>query len=160
MNIIFMGILGLFFLGIGIYTRLGKGKLWYLIEGVSVIIPDGFKYVMIPMGILCISLEVLGSNLVPFDSRVTIGNAILWPQLGIMLILAVWQPSWLLPRWLRILRQTYGTKITNALLKEAAQDWRSWVKRVETDAGLKEWAAKTYQKLTEASRIQSKIEPD
>ena len=140
MNIVFSGVIGLLFLIVGIRGRMGYDKGAYLSVSIPVLLPNAFKYIWIPLGIFFIALELIASNLIPFQSRLMWANLILGPWILITLILAVWQPPWLLPTWLQYLRKTYGYTMTDLLLEEARNERKTWFKRVETHEGLVTWS--------------------
>ena len=143
--IIFVGILGILILIWGIRLRLGYHKAAYLYKGIPVYQPRASIFVNIPLGILLTSIGLTG-----FFS-VELGNLIfdftVIPLMIFTIVLAFWQPNWLLPDWLSFLRQTYGEGMTDAMLAEASKDIPAWVKQVETHEGLVAWADKTSREL-------------
>lgn len=68
------------------------------------------------------------------------------PLILFSVILTMWQPRWLKPKWLRWL-ETYDRSILPLLREEARKDgWPSWNERVKTQEGLEEWVAEVRRK--------------
>ena len=142
MNIVIIGLLGLGFMGAGLIARLGYMKALYLAQGVSVFVPGVMKYTFLPFGITLIVMELSLSEFVPVEYRDFIFRCIFGSMLLSTIVLAMWQPNWLLPYWLRYLRQTYGYAGAEFLLSKARYD-PSWFKKVRTHEGLVAWAEET-----------------
>ena len=135
--------IGLFFTGIGLVMRLGYMKRLYLAQGASFLIPKVVKYIFLPFGASWMMVSLL--VFVPLEYRAILFRSIFGPMLVLTLILAVWQPNWLLPYWLSYLRKTYGYGMTERLLMEAGRD-PLWFKKVKTHEGLVAWAEETAAK--------------
>lgn len=140
---------GSIFVIVGLIARLGGMKGLYLMRGASAAVPEAFKYIFLPLGIYIIISVLL--PLMPIQGenfKLTVINAITIPMFIFVLILSIWQPRWLLPYWLRYLRDTYGYDVTYWLLEEARKEKiHEWQNRVSTHEGLVEWAEETVKRL-------------
>jgi hypothetical protein len=68
--------------------------------------------------------------------------------LGIIAVLVVvFQPKWLKPKWVRWLEENHGD-ILDLLIEEARKtpQWTDWAKQVSTQKGLEEWVAEVRRK--------------
>ena len=147
MNIVFLGVFGLIVLSLGLYTRHGGFKAFYLGGGIPVLMPVAVRNMLIPMGITLIVWEVTASDLVPLEeTRLILLVRVIGPMLIISMIVGVWNPRWLRPRWLVYLEDTYGSVMWR-LLDEARKNIPAWSRRVRTQQGLEEWAEETYLRL-------------
>lgn len=137
-----LSIVGFFLLGFGIYVRLGGAKVWYLIPGIPVLMPQIVQNMLIPLGTTLFVLAI-GAYFAPdIEARQKLLNYIFLPMLLITIILGIWSPRWMRPRWLVYLQDTYGL-LTQKMLKVAAENAREWTQRVQTQQGLEEWARET-----------------
>lgn len=138
---VLIGILlgGLALLTSGIYARLGGYKELYLPAPLMshhwcmyTFIPGGLIISMFALYILIYGEDFLNANFTIFYILV-----------GFFLITALYQPRWMLPRWLNYLRDTYGYEDTYYLLLEARKNRSLWLEKVETHEGLVAWAEET-----------------
>ncbi len=147
MNIVYLGAIGTGFVLFGIWLRLGRSKSFFLFPGMPVLMPRVFQYMLIPLGVTLIVVEIAASDL--FASVETRSNIFCFgamPLLGVSFVLALWNPRWLRPRWLVYLEDTYGSVMWR-LLDEARKNIPAWTRRVRTQQGLEEWAEETYLRL-------------
>ncbi len=146
MSILFcFGVIGVVTLSFGLYIRAGGFKTWYLVRGTPVVMPQALRSMPIPLGITFIVWTIVWSV-----SDIKIGNrlfgCIVIPMFVASMVLGIWNPRWLRPRWLVYLENEYGLLMWS-LLKEAAKSPREWERRVRTVNELKEWAEETREKL-------------
>lgn len=147
MNVIYLGFIGLIVLSIGLYIRLGGFKAFFLAKGTPVLMPQALQNVPIPLGITLIVFEITLSNLIAdISTRRALFDWIVTPLFIISLVLALWNPRWLRPRWLVYLEDTYGSVMWR-LLDEARKNVPAWTRQVRTQQGLEEWAEETYLRL-------------
>ena len=120
--------------------RLGGSKTWYLTRGKPIIMPVAVQHMQIPLGITFIGWDILflRSRSEPENIQF-IFNVIAVAMLLITVILGVWPPRWLRPRWLVYLEDEYGSVMWH-LLEEARKNAGIWEERVRTQKGLEEWA--------------------
>ncbi|MFZ1397477.1 MAG: hypothetical protein WAS33_11290 [Candidatus Promineifilaceae bacterium] len=145
--LILFSLISLFFLLIGIRIRTGGFKALYLAKGIPVLIPRAIQNMFIPLGITFLIWGIVWSD---FISNIEMGNRlfgfIVMPMMLVSIILGVWNPQWLRPRWLNYLEDEYGSVMWK-LLDEARKEMPGWSRRVQTQAGLEEWAEETRIKL-------------
>ncbi len=143
--LVFGGGLGLFFLIIGIKIRLGRWRGIYAAKGYPVYMPRALASVGIPLALTFFSMGILAILPIAKEDR---GNIFLYgtfPLLIMTYILAIWQPWWLKPKWLRWLEKEHG-EIIGILWEDVRKDRRGWERRVRTQQGLEEWVAEVRQK--------------
>jgi hypothetical protein len=81
-------------------------------------------------------------NVIPtVEMRRDIWGYIVVPSFLVSIILGIWSPRWLKPRWLVYLEDTYGRTFTQAVLLPAAGDDPDWPQRMRTLEDVKLWAA-------------------
>lgn len=135
--------LGIGLLLFGVSIRIGKIKNWWLTQ-FNPVVPEAGAYISIPIGIILIiwGLAAL-SNDVDLWGTVLDYTGILFI---VAIIIIIWRPRWLLPRWLRWLEDNHNDILP--LLKREAQiiGSREWGKRIETQEGLEEWVAEVRRK--------------
>ena len=135
-----LGGMSITFLTFGTLARLGYFKGVYAGKGFPVLVPRELVYGMIPFGLMVGIFAIL--PLIPPTNELRMKIVIyLVPPLWIIAgILAVWQPHWLKPAWLRWLEDNYG-HVQEAIFAEARQmGIRNWETQVRTDEDLKRWA--------------------
>ncbi len=136
---------GLIFLIVGIVVRLGWFKPLFLAKGIPILMPRALQNISIPLGFVLLAIVFTD-----FAPTVQLRQMLfVWgvgPLFIASLIMAVWSPRWLRPRWLVYLEDEYGSVMWH-LLDEAEEDVRGWTRRVRTQARLEEWAEETRKKL-------------
>jgi hypothetical protein len=136
-------IAGMIGLGLGIWTWLGKNRAWYLISDYYVLLPKGMHYALPISGLMFITL---GISLFFPNSR--IGDIIMYwvtfPLLAIVLLIVIFQPSWLKPKWVRWLEENHGD-ILEILIREG-RETPNWSEKVSTQEGLEEWVEEVRRK--------------
>ena len=80
----------------------------------------------------------------PPDFALSILTYVAGPFLLIGFALAIWQPHWLTPAWLRWIKD-YNYDIRSVLGKEARQA-SDWTQRIRSQADLEAWVAEVRQK--------------
>ncbi|MFZ5915890.1 MAG: hypothetical protein ACOYZ7_03060 [Chloroflexota bacterium] len=143
-----LGLIGLVALSFGLYIRAGGFKAWYLIEGESIHVrSETLRNILIPLGVTFMVWAIAWSDLI---SDTKVGNKIfgyvVMPMFVACIVLSVWNPRWLRPRWLVYLEEEYGTVMWR-LLDEARKNPREWEQQVRTKEGLEQWAKETREKL-------------
>lgn len=145
------GIIGLLALSYGLYLRFSnRPKSFYLPGGSSVMTPTILRFIPIPLGITCITLELIAF---PYFIQSQEVRRWLWiclvnPMLLISLILTIAPPRWLLPNWLNWLHDTYGIEEAQTMMSSIPlQKHGEWEKRVSTQEGLEAWAEEAWQQL-------------
>ena len=83
--------------------------------------------------------------LFPMSARSNIVLYIFGPLLIVTYILAMWQPWWLKPKWLRWLEKEHG-RIIQVLWEEVRKEGHSWERRVRTQEQLEQWVAEVKRK--------------
>jgi hypothetical protein len=133
---------GLVFVG-GLLVRIGKLRHWFVMPNYPVLMPKAAVYAQLVLGLMIASIAM--SLLMPTSEAAR--NVWLWivfPLLAIALVLAVWQPSWIKPRWVRWLEENHGDILE--LLIEEGRKTPGWSKRVSTQEGLEAWVAEVRRK--------------
>lgn len=134
---------GLIAIGLGVRTRLGKNRAWYLVPNYYVLLPKTGHYAL-PIGGLM--LITLGISLFMPNSEV--GDKIMYwgtvPLMIMVLLVVVFQPKWIKPRWVRWLEENHGDILE--LLIEEGRKTPGWSKRVSTQEGLEAWVAEVRRK--------------
>jgi len=143
---VFLGLMlvGVFLLYMGTMALRGHFKGLYLIKGIPLAAPASVIYTFFPGGIGALMLAVV--VVIP---NMQIGRIIIFVGGSLVmlsaLVLMLWKPRWLKPRWLRWLEDNYPSLI-NTLLEEARQAGRAWETGIKTQEDLEEWAKRTAAK--------------
>ena len=124
----------------GLLARLGIWRSIYVFEGNPVATPQALVFVLIPGGIMLLSLFFILILPVAPETRGDLILYIFGPLLIAIYILAVWQPWWLKPKWLRWLEAEHG-HIIHILRDEARQAGWKWEREVRTQEQLEAWVA-------------------
>lgn len=140
-----LGATGLLALILGVLTRLGYYRSIYSFKGGSVYTPRGFIFAFIPLGIGMIVFAILVILPPPKPDEFDPVLYLLGPLLIISYILAMWQPWWLKPKWLRWLEKEHGD-IIEILWEEVRKDKWGWERRTRTQEGLEAWVNEMRQK--------------
>jgi hypothetical protein len=131
------------FLTWGILTRLGYLRASYALKGHPVAAPRTLIYGLIPLGLGLGLLAIL--PLVPEGMRPDLVSYGLGPLWILTLILAIWQPWWLKPGWVRWLEKEHGD-ILGILWEEVRKEGHAWERRVRTQEQLEAWVAEVRRK--------------
>lgn len=143
--LIFWGGASILLLILGIVIRLGKWRYIFAIKGFSVYVPRALAFVIIPTALTMLSLWLI--LVLPLEKEIR-GNLVMTifiPLLIVTYVLAIWQPWWLKPTWLRRLEKEHGD-ILEILWEEARMDQWKWERRVKTQEGLEAWVAEVREK--------------
>ncbi len=137
---------GLVAIGLGIWTRFGKNRAWYLVPNYYVLLPKGVHYAMPVGGLMFIVIGIGILMPTPASARLAIFG-IACPLMICVFLIVVFQPKWFKPQWVRWLEESHED-ILDLLIEEARQapDWRDWAKRVNTQEGLEEWVTEVRRK--------------
>jgi hypothetical protein len=155
---------GVLALGLGIWSiwssytfyfyRLGEAHI-SLIEGSR----PGYRAALHGIGLLGIGAIGLGISMalpITTDTIRFILTYITGPFCLLGLGLAIWQPRWLTPAWLKWI-EDYNYDIRSLLAKEARQE-ADWAKRIRSQADLEAWVAEVRQKHHRLAPSESYVE--
>lgn len=138
-----LGLFGTITFIVGLYARLGFMRAIFAVKGNPVFAPPNLIYGAIPLG-LSIMLIAFG-GLFPTQTLRdwSLNTAFLLTALAITL--AIWQPWWLKPKWLRWLEQEHKS-ILPVLWEEVRKEGHAWERRVRTQEQLEVWVAEVRHK--------------
>ena len=128
-----------------ILSRMGVLKTIYSAKGFTVYMPSAFAFVGIPLGLTILALGIVVSLPVAPEDRGNMAMYTMFPLLIATYILAVWQPWWLKPFWLRWLEKEHND-ILHLLWEDARKAPRQWERRVRTQQGLEKWVTEVRRK--------------
>ncbi len=140
-----MGGMGFLFLAVGMVILLGIWRNIHAVKGFPVYMPRALVLIYIPMGLTVLSLWLILILPIANEAR---GNLVMYvsiPLLIITYILAMWQPCWLKPAWLRWLEKEHGD-IIELLWEDVRKDKWGWERRVRTQVDLQAWVAEVRRK--------------
>ena len=140
-----VGGIGFLFLIIGILVRAGVWRSIYAAKGYPVYMPRGLGFVLIPSGLMFLSLWLILILPIPKENRGNLVMYVLAPMLVSTYILAIWQPWWLKPKWLCWLEEEHGA-IIELLWEDVRKDQWGWERRVRTQKDLEEWVKEVRRK--------------
>ena len=143
--LVFVGGFGSLLLVIGILIRLGIWRAIYAVKGYPIYMPRDLVLVGIPMALTVLSIGLIPILPIAKENRGGVITYVTAPLLIMTYILAMWQPWWLKPAWLRWLEKEHGD-IIHLLWEDVRQDRGGWEQRVRTQAGLEEWVAEVRRK--------------
>jgi hypothetical protein len=138
--------------GMGLYYRLGNSKEWFLTTGSRSFFGAANYPVLMP---LAVPLAIFGLCLLtdtPQRAQSLLTYAFL-PSLVLALIVAFWRPRWLLPRWVRQLKENHPDiypYLKTAAILEVGDDpvkARAWGYRMDTVEGQNEWVAEVRERM-------------
>jgi hypothetical protein len=142
--IILAGLFGFGFSAIllGIILRLGKFRQIYTGRSMPVYAQREIFHLAIPIGLgfLIVGLMGVFPN---FKDPLTYPLAF---SFFATMILAIWQPWWLKPTWLRWLEDNYGHVLEKMFAEAREMGRREWAEQVKTQEGLEQWADSVAQK--------------
>lgn len=146
-------LIGILLIGLGIWLVWGSFQFYfchlqskahiYLIEG-SRPAYQASSYGVGPLGIGVIGVGIGMTLPLSIDTIRFILTYISGPFCAVGLGLAIWQPHWLKPAWLRWIEE-YNYDIRSLLGKEARQT-PGWTQRIGSQADLEAWVAEVRQK--------------
>ena len=149
--IIGLGI-GLAFLSFGLAIRLGYAKRYFLVRGPAPFFGPANYHFVILIGALFL---ILGLIALPGDvqTRQDLFLYVLGPCFILALIIGLWQPWWLKPKWIRELKENHPD--IYPFLREAAQEEvgndrkkaDEWSAKMDTVEGQNEWVAEVRKRL-------------
>ena len=96
------------------------------------------------LGLLCLFIAFL--VVFPKSQRSELFAYIGIPLLFLMVMLAEWQPTWILPKWLRWLKKEHGDIISILWDEARKRDRWEWEEQVRTQQGLEAWVAEVRHK--------------
>lgn len=137
MNIVFV-FLGIVFITLGLSPYLGSNKFWWWSKSTP-IVPKTVVFGSIPIAFVLFLMAYTFRPTIPMGTRLIVMNYLGIPMVLVAIILTIWQPRWLKPKWLRWL-ETHHAPILSLLREEARKErWSDWNQRVSTQEGLEEW---------------------
>ncbi len=130
-------------IALGVYLIEGGYKRLYVTSNrLPVVAPEAFKNAFIPLGISLLVFSLSLTDLVPTpEARQSVLEYEIIPLFVISIILGIWSPRWLRPRWLVYLEDTYSRSFTEVVLLPAAGRDPDWPQRMRTLEDIKLWAA-------------------
>ena len=143
--LIFVGGLGVILLIVGVVIRLGIWRAIYAVKGYPVYMPRALVSVGIPLALTALSIGLVPILPIAKENRGDVITYVTAPLLIITYILAMWQPWWLKPAWLRWLEKEHGD-IIHLLWEDVRQDRWGWERRVRTQEALETWVAEVRRK--------------
>jgi len=142
--VLILGGVGLFlFLG-GIMARLGLYKSLYAMKGNTAFAPPALTYTVIPASIIFL-MYTISFFLPTVNSRSNFAIFVIFPYQLIVILLTIWRPWWLKPKWLRWLEEEHGN-IINLLWEDVRKDRWEWERTVRTQEDLEEWVSTVRRK--------------
>ncbi len=146
MTFLFLAIgIGFFLVGLSMIFR--SDKFWWWTESTATV-PTNIVFAAFPAALLFFLLAYIfyfqSSLSTEVKDNLTFFVGI--PLFIIAMILSIWQPRWLKPKWLRWLEANHGSIIQ--LLREEAreEEWSVWQEKVETQEGLEAWVAEVRER--------------
>jgi hypothetical protein len=103
--------LGLFFFIPGVLARLGYFRWIYAMKGHLVLTPPALVHVATLIGLAMMFLGFLPIMPISADAKLDLGAYCFVPLVILIYVLAIWQPWWLKPAWLRWLEREHGNII-------------------------------------------------
>jgi hypothetical protein len=140
-----LSLLGLIFIIVGLWVRLGGLKGIHLFKGIPAILPSGYIYAAFPVGFWLIGIGI--ASLWPQSSwtqDVVGGGAI--ACLLISVLLMAWKPNLLKPFWLRWLEENYGHVLGELFEEARLMGVKEWEEETRTQEGLEAWANEVARK--------------
>jgi hypothetical protein len=143
---------GALIFGCGMYIRLGYTKRYFLVRGPAPFLGPANYHFWILAGAVLMLFGVAG---LPGDPE-TGGKLLLYlfgPSLVVAMIIGLWQPWWLKPKWIRQLKENHPD--IYPFLREAAQEEvgndrkkaDEWSAKMDTVEGQNEWVAEVRKRL-------------
>jgi uncharacterized membrane protein YccC len=142
---ILVGMMGLGGLLFGVAILTGRIKAWWLAQSIPGIVPEAAFYFGIPMGVTLLALAL--SLLLPDSMEKGWGSLDIVGGLFIIsIIITLWRPPWLRPKWLRWLEDNHRS-ILSLLRREAREmGGPAWEERVRTQEDLEQWVEEVRRK--------------
>lgn len=132
--------LGCFFVAVGILSRTGHFRWIYAMKGHPIFTPSALAYVYLPVGLIALFFGLIPFLPIEQETKGALIFYILLPLLIVTFVLAVWQPWWLKPKWLRWLENEHGD-VVHLLWEDVRQDRWGWQRRVKTQEQMEAWVA-------------------
>jgi hypothetical protein len=138
-----LGLFGIVTFVVGLRVRLGFMRAIFAIKGNPVFAPPNLVYGLMPLGLGGILIAFGGLFPIQVLRDCSLDAAFFLTVLAI--VLAIWQPWWLKPKWLRWLEKEHGD-IIEILWEEVRQEGHAWERRVRTQEELEQWVAEVRRK--------------
>ncbi|MFZ0544042.1 MAG: hypothetical protein WAM60_01295 [Candidatus Promineifilaceae bacterium] len=138
--------IGLGFSGIALLLVSGDKYWWW--QKSNPVVPTGIVFGAIPAAILSFLTAFLFffEASLTVETRQTLFIYAAWPLILLAIILTIWQPRWLKPKWLRWL-EDHHKSILPLLWEEAhKEDYQKWRLHVESQEGLEKWVENVKRK--------------
>ena len=143
--VVCMGSIGVTLFLVGILARFGIYRSLFAVKGNPAVAPTVLTYILIPGSLVPFFFALLPFLPISKQDRGDLVISVLIPLLVANYVLAIWQPWWLKPKWLRWLEQEHGD-ILELLREEVRKDRWGWERRVRTQKDLEEWVAEVRRK--------------
>jgi hypothetical protein len=127
---------------LGIMLRLGKLRVIYTLRSLPVYAQREIFNVAIPIGLGWFAIVLP----IAFPGIKDWADYALYFSFFATVTLAIWQPWWLKPTWLRWLENNYGHMLEEMFAEARAMGRRNWAEQVKTQEGLERWANSVAQK--------------
>ena len=135
---LFLIFMGLCFLVIGFRMIYFDDKYWWWSKS-SPVVPTSIVFAAFPFALALFVMASLFMISAPVEMRQNIAFFVIFPLMLIGVLLSIWQPRWLKPKWARWLEANHG-EIMPLLREEARKaEWSDWQRKVDTQKGLEEW---------------------
>jgi len=144
--------IGGLFLVFGLAIRLGYTKRYFLVRGPAPFFGPANYHFWILVGAVLIVLGVAGLP-ADADTRQKLALYLFVPSFILAFIVGLWQPWWLKPKWIRVLKENHPD--IYPFLREAAQEevgndrerMSDWESKMDTVEGQNEWVAEVRKRL-------------
>jgi hypothetical protein len=144
--------IGLAFLAFGLTIRLGYHKRYFLVRGPAPFFGPANYHFLILLGAVFV---VMAATALPpdVDTRSDLLLYVFGPCFVLVLIIGLWQPWWLKPKWIRQLQENHPD--IYPFLREAAQEEvgtdrrkaEEWASKMDTVESQNEWVAEVRKRL-------------
>ncbi len=143
--VVCMGSIGVSLFLVGILARLGIYRSLFAMKSNPAVAPTVLTYILIPGSLVPFFFALLPFLPISKQGRGDLVIYVLIPLLLANYILAIWQPWWLKPKWLRWLEKEHGD-ILHLLWADVRNDRWGWERRIKTQADLEAWVREVRQK--------------
>ena len=120
----------------GVALLLGKLRWVYVGQSIPVYAQREVLHLSIPIGVGLISIVLP----IIYPNTKDWADPLLLFSFFATVILAIWQPWWLKPAWLRWLEDNYGDILEEMFAEARAIGRFNWAKQVRTQSDLEAWA--------------------
>jgi hypothetical protein len=125
-----------------VWARLGYDKRWFIAPWP--VVSKSF-YFALPTAMLGLIIGLIGLLLPSLDPNADL-VFVAFGFWGISFVIAFLEPGWMAPTWYRWLKKEHGDIMPYLVLDAHEMGRQAWMRRVETQAGLEEWAEEVRRK--------------